>query len=375
MAQAKHRAMAKQWKHAGKLVELRTRSMLSGHAPAGVGFQHDHTALTPSMAIKTDAYQRIHDQGRVKHMGVVIDGYVSFTLYDAYGHVGGHHDATVATNTSRIVDAIPKENKAQGKGPAIICMDRNANPVDTNAVAARLVGSERWIDVGARASLWGGVANAPTCNTNGPNTGTGRDYTFVRPTLIAYIHQVQVHDDAIDATHARVEVTSRFNGNKFSTRTAGKITPLHAMNPNDDDGNNWRKTVGNAIEGGLHKEEHNSAAHHFQCNIEAMFKTWVRVLEEVIILATGPEKEGPAVPRGRGSPTITWALQQPALPQINVKTMTCVKERAERQQAICDIWEKPTDYRRPTDNSNTLKRRPPRLKLAITTTYHNIPRP
>ena len=32
-------------------------------------------------------------------------------------------------------------------------------------------------------------------------------------------------------------------------------------------------------------------------------------------------------------------LQQPVLPQITVKTITCGKEEAERQQAISDIWE------------------------------------
>ena len=117
--------------------------MVSGHASAGVGFQHDHTTLTSCMTIKTDAYQRIHDQGRVMHMGVVIDRYVLFTLYNAYGHVGGHHDATAAINTSRIVDANLEENKAQCKGPAIICMDLNANPEDINPVATRLLGSER----------------------------------------------------------------------------------------------------------------------------------------------------------------------------------------------------------------------------------------
>ena len=87
------------------------------------------------------------------------------------------------------------------------------------------------------------------------------------------------------------------------------------MNPNDNEGKNWRKTVGNAIEGELNKEEHNLAAHHFQGNIEGMYKTWVRVLEERMIWATGLENEGPALPRGRGSPTIKWACNNWCFPK------------------------------------------------------------
>ena len=256
----------------------------------------------------------------------------------AYGHVGGNHDATAAINTSRIVDAILEENKAQGR-PAIISMDLNANPEDINSVATKLLGSERWIDVGARASLWGGTDIASTCNTIGPNTGTRSYYIFVHPTPTGYIHQVRNHDDKTYATHARVEITFRLNGNQFPTRIAGKITPLHDMNPNEDDGINWEKSDAIAIEGELQKEEHNLAALQYEGNMEGMYTAWVRVMEEGIILSACLENQGPAVPRGRGSPTTRWALQQPVLRQITLNTITCGKEEAEKQQAIRDIGE------------------------------------
>ena len=47
---------------------------------SGGGFQYDRTTLTADDGIKTEAFQRIHDQGRAKHVGVVIDKYVSFII-------------------------------------------------------------------------------------------------------------------------------------------------------------------------------------------------------------------------------------------------------------------------------------------------------
>ena len=79
--QVKHQSITKQWKRGGKFIKLGPPSLVSGHASAGVGFQHDHTTLTTRMEIRTEIYQRIYDQGRVIHMGVVIDRHVSFTLY------------------------------------------------------------------------------------------------------------------------------------------------------------------------------------------------------------------------------------------------------------------------------------------------------
>ena len=111
------------------------------------------------------------------------------------------------------------------------------------------------------------------------------------------------------------------------------------MNPNDDDGTNWRKTVGTAIEGELHSQEQHLSVHEKKGDIEGLYKTWVRILKEGIIRATGLEKQGPAVPRGRGSPTIKWALRKPALPQLTVRTITCGKEEADRQQDISEIGE------------------------------------
>ena len=265
----KHRAIAKQWKLASKFIQLGPPSITKGHALAGVGFQHAHTTLTADVGIQAETFQRIHDQGRVKHTGVVIRKYVSFIICNAYGHAGGHHEATAAINTSRISGAMLEENKAQGNGPAIICTDHNAETDDTNAVVTKLLGAEIWIVAGARASPWGGVNNAPICNANGSKAGARRDYICAHPALIGYINRVNVHDDATFATHARVELISLFNGNKFRTRTAGKITPLHDMNPQDDDGKNWRPTVGSAIESKLQQAEHNLATLHREGNVEA----------------------------------------------------------------------------------------------------------
>ena len=89
------------------------------------------------------------------------------------------------------------------------------------------MGADRWIDVGARASLWGGVDGENTCHAAGTSDGARRDYIFIHPALLRYVAEVKVHQDATFATHSRVEVVFNFHGNRHVTRTANKICSLH----------------------------------------------------------------------------------------------------------------------------------------------------
>ena len=135
--------------------------MRTGHSSAGVGFQHDNTALVTKLDIRHDAFQRAHDNGRINHRLVVIDKNISVPVYTIYGYTGGHHNSTAALNTSQLFGIAAEENRKQGNPPAIICTDLDADPEDLNYLRDQLLAADRWLDIGARASVWGATIKPP----------------------------------------------------------------------------------------------------------------------------------------------------------------------------------------------------------------------
>ena len=171
--------------------------------------------MTSPVKINTTACHRAYDIGRVTHRGVLLDINITFTLFSAYGYVGGHGGPAQARRISNPIHAIDAEKNSKGGGPAIIAIDLNAEPGDIPRISERLIGKDYWIDVAGRASLWCGTDGEPPCDAPGAKSSTRRDYIFAHPALIRYISRVNTFHDGTFATHARVEVTFKFNGKKF----------------------------------------------------------------------------------------------------------------------------------------------------------------
>ena len=230
-----HGSFTKFWKKEGHESRHWTPGTHTGHSSAGVAYQHDSSLITIRLKINTPAFQRAYDIGRVIRCAVVIDTNVTFAFYSAYGYTGGHGDPAQARLTSNLVHAIDMENRSNGCGPAVLAIDLNANPTDILHICERLFAKDHWIDVAGRASLWGGIDEEPTCNAPGAKATTRRDYIFVHPALARYTSKVTTYNDGTFATHARVEVTFTFNGNKFLTRAATKITAIHDQGKEKDE--------------------------------------------------------------------------------------------------------------------------------------------
>ena len=230
-----HESFVKYWKKKSMNLGIGPPGTHTGHASAGVAYQHDSSLITTRLKSNTPAFQRAYDIGRVIHCAVVIDTNVTFTFYSAYGYTGDHGDPAQARLTSNLVHAIDMENRSNGCGPAVLAIDLNANPTDILHICERLFAKDHWIDVAGRASLWGGIDEEPTCNAPGAKATTRRDYIFVHPALARYTSKVTTYNDGTFATHARVEVTFTFNGNKFLTRAATKITAIHDQGKEKDE--------------------------------------------------------------------------------------------------------------------------------------------
>ena len=262
----------------------------------------------------------------MKHCCIIIDKNLASPIYSAYGYT--HHNSTAAGNTSNLFTVIGEENRMHGNPPAIICTDVNADTDDITYVRDPLLATENWIGVGARASVWGGTDNASTCHaTNSRLEGTRMHFVFIHPALARHIVKVHTHDDGTYATRGRIEVAFRFNGNTFVTRTAGKINPLHDQNPvpGSTTTAEWRAKVRTSIEGELHGNEDQLQNNQQQKDVDSVVACWVNIMEEGIIKATGMETHGNTLPRGRGSASIRWTMQQPT-PQTRAIIATCMCE-------------------------------------------------
>lgn len=215
----------KQWNRLGKTVGLGAPCVTSGRASAGVTYQHDADNITLADTPTTGHFKKAYQAGRAISCDVVVGKHVSFRFVLGYAHVGRHYHELAAKKTSNLVSAVFDEHMEKCGSPAVFAMDLNADPGNIPFIKETLLGTEKWTDIGACASIWDGTCAQPTCATAGRNPNTRKDYIFVHPLLLRYINEVKVQDDATFATHSNVEVVFRFNGDTFITRYAKKQNP------------------------------------------------------------------------------------------------------------------------------------------------------
>jgi hypothetical protein len=122
-------------------------------------------------------------------------------VYNTYNYTGGHTNKAQAHKTNLIWDAICKEIAAHPRGPTCVCGDLNAEPGDI-PILSNLLAREGWVDLGAKAQIWGQPPGEYTCITSNTKIPTRRDYVFVNPDLFPMITNFCVDHDEIYPTHA-----------------------------------------------------------------------------------------------------------------------------------------------------------------------------
>ena len=142
-----HGSLTKQFRKQYKALQCGPPCTKSRHSAAGVGIKNDICLLTAEPDITTTTFKKWYDNGRLIQTAVIISQDVSFTVDCCYGHVGGRTDTNAARCTSLLFEAIYHERVANGKGPAIILTDLNANPEDIRFLGDMFIGAEKWIDV------------------------------------------------------------------------------------------------------------------------------------------------------------------------------------------------------------------------------------
>ena len=132
---------------------------------------------------------------------------LSFFLFSIYGFVGGAEEPYAALRTAALLEAVYEELEAQAGGLAAITTGLNADVPDIDFLSDTLLGTQKWMDVGARADLWGQPREQGTCLTANSKKKKRRDYIFVHPAIVPHISAWRVVDDGTFAVHARVVMT------------------------------------------------------------------------------------------------------------------------------------------------------------------------
>ena len=111
---------------------------------------------------RTKLFEQMRDKGRVGLYGVeYTKGCIAY-FYIAYGHTNGDNIPEARSRTDEICKIVLAEIDAQEPGPTFIVGDINAS-VHNTACMHQATQNGTFIDLGARASMYGGYDNQETC--------------------------------------------------------------------------------------------------------------------------------------------------------------------------------------------------------------------
>jgi hypothetical protein len=231
---------------------------------------HRAATMTPLTSVFKDAVK----SGRVGLFNVEIGGGHNMFVFIIYCFTGGHGNKVQAHKTNLIFEAICQERKAQPRGPTCICGDLNAECQDIPLLQT-LLDNEGWVDLGAKAQIWGQPPGEHTCITSNAKLPTRRDYVFVDPDLFPMITNFTIDHDMIYPTHStiRFRVSSRMVNHQKSILQ--RPLPLHDLLENHFQGTNDISTLTTTQINDLRLTH----LHQFQLHLDQCMTTQARAFE------------------------------------------------------------------------------------------------
>ena len=203
------------------------------------------------------------------------------------------------------------EHIAQGGGPCFFCIDLNADPEDIPFIDY-LLNTANWIDLGAKANLWGGISNETTCMAPNSNKPTRRDFIFAHPDIIPAITNVTVAPPGTFAVHQTITV-------QFATAIQPirvlkhKPLPTYAHHrPDDQDDKEWRQTIAKNIA----EEYKQNPKQEQQQNVDQRYNHFLRInLKGYEKARFGEDAKHSNHDRIHGKVNIAWETTACTVPQ------------------------------------------------------------
>ena len=149
---------------------------------------------------RTRNFSSLCGEGRVGMYALNLGPNVCPIFYVLYGYTNGDSNPEARERTNDICDIIFEEIYAQDKGPYFIVGDFNATISKLQSLQNAILNGEV-IDVGAQASVFGGLNSQETCKAKPDSIGTRKDYVLASPSAYDLIHSFKVDDNALLKVH------------------------------------------------------------------------------------------------------------------------------------------------------------------------------
>jgi len=148
--------------------------------------------------------------------------------YIIYGYPNSEKDDEAASRTCDILAIAMQDAQEQDPGPILITGDLNG-PLDRFPSLENAIQQGEWIDVGANASVNGGVQPIGTCRSSTPGARLNRrDYVIANDRALNLIESFEVDSNALLPVHAVIKV--RFKGHRPDVAYDGVCLPHRLFN-------------------------------------------------------------------------------------------------------------------------------------------------
>ena len=112
-----------------------------------------------------------------------------------YCYTGGSKNPKQRRRTEKLIEATIGEMDQLGGKYQLLVGDFNADIEKLSSL--KQLFDRGWVDLGAKAHIWGKVAEEYTCLTANSKKGTRRDFIMVSPELFPHIKEFQVRSTAM----------------------------------------------------------------------------------------------------------------------------------------------------------------------------------
>jgi hypothetical protein len=181
--------------HVSKLIEEHS------HNTGGTGIIENTNKHIMIPNAKTKLFEQVRDKGRVGLYGVeYTKGCIAY-FYVIYGHTNGDEVPDARSRTDEICKIVLAEIAAQEPGPTFIVGDINAS-IHNIASLQQAIDRGTLIDLGARASIFGGIDNQETCKAKPTSKGNRRDYVFTNQMGYDIVQHFEVDSESSLKVHS-----------------------------------------------------------------------------------------------------------------------------------------------------------------------------
>ena len=219
------------------------------HQTGGVGGMVRSPFRIFTMPPISPKLQSLIHNGRIGLYGCDIGGCQHAIVFVVYGWTGGHQDDWAANRTDGLIECILDEVQFRPPTqPILLVGDLNCTP-DRLPHLQGLISDFSFVDLGAKASVWGGYDCETTCIAPNATAGSRSDFMLCNPAMVPLVQNFKVLGDDAFPVHkvlrlsiSVVGCSQRNTCNKVPPSMEAHITKIFEDSIKDEDLSNVDRT-------------------------------------------------------------------------------------------------------------------------------------